>query len=39
MATVQNWGQAVQTAFANGLAVLLAGIPKIIGFLIILIIG
>lgn len=39
VSTVQNWGQAVQSSVATGLAILLAGIPKIIGFLVILIIG
>ncbi len=39
VSTVQNWGQAVQSSVAAGLGILLAGIPKIIGFLIILIIG
>lgn len=39
MPTIQNWGEAIQTSVANGIAILLAGIPKIIGFLIILIIG
>lgn len=36
---VRDWGQAVQTAFADGLAILFAGIPKIVGFLVILIVG
>ncbi len=39
VSTVQSWGQAVQSSFSSGLAILLAGIPKIIGFLIILIVG
>jgi len=38
-APVQDWGQAVLTAAAGALALLLSGIPKILGFLVILIIG
>lgn len=36
---VTNWGEALLTSLASGLAVLFAAIPKIIGFLVILIIG
>jgi len=39
MTAVQNWGQAIQTSFASALSLLLGGIPKIIGFLLILIVG
>jgi MFS family permease len=38
-APVQDWGQALLTSVAAALALLLSGIPKILGFLIILIIG
>jgi hypothetical protein len=37
--TVSSWTDAVQTSFANGFGILLAGIPKIIGFLLILLVG
>jgi mechanosensitive ion channel-like protein len=36
---VTDWGTAVMSSVAAALALLLAGIPKIIGFLVILIIG
>jgi mechanosensitive ion channel-like protein len=36
---VTDWGAALMTSVAAALALLLAGIPKIIGFLVILIIG
>jgi len=36
---VTNWGEAVLTSLAGALALLLGGIPKILGFLVILIIG
>jgi hypothetical protein len=36
---VADWGTAIMSSVAAALALLLAGIPKIIGFLIILIIG
>ena len=36
---VTDWGTAIMTALASALALLLGGIPKIIGFLVILIIG
>lgn len=39
MAPVKSLSDAVTTAFASALSVLLAGIPKIIGFLVILIVG
>lgn len=39
IAPIHDWGQAIQSSIAAALAVLLAGIPKIIGFLIILIVG
>lgn len=39
VSSATNWGQAVQTSVAAGLALLLAGIPKIIGFLVIMLIG
>jgi hypothetical protein len=38
-APVTDWGQAVLTSVAAALALLLSGIPKILGFLVILIIG
>jgi len=38
-ATIHSWGDAVQSAFANGFGILLAGIPKVLGFLVILIVG
>src|SRR5690349_2215351 len=37
--TISSWGDAVQTSFATGFGILLAGIPKIIGFLLILLVG
>lgn len=39
MATVHSWGDAVMSSFAAAFAILLDGIPKIIGFLVILIVG
>ena len=36
---VTNWGEALMTSLASGLIILFATIPKIIGFLVILIIG
>jgi hypothetical protein len=39
MAVVNNWGQAVITSFGNALNLLLTFIPKLIGFLVILIVG
>ncbi len=38
-ATVSNWGQAILTSLANALNLVLTFIPKLIGFLVILIIG
>jgi Conserved TM helix len=39
MATITDWGTAIISALANALALLLAFIPRIIGFLIILLVG
>jgi len=39
MVPVRDWGDAVLTSIAQALALLLAAIPKIIGFVIILVIG
>lgn len=36
---VQGWGEAFMASLANALAVLLAAIPRIIGFFLILVIG
>jgi hypothetical protein len=36
---VSSWGEAVMTSLAAALALLLSGIPKILGFLVILLIG
>jgi hypothetical protein len=36
---IDDWGEAFMTSLAGALAILLAAIPKIIGFLIILLIG
>ncbi|HEY0582251.1 MAG TPA: small-conductance mechanosensitive ion channel [Chloroflexota bacterium] len=36
---VSNWGEALMTSLASGLVVLFAAIPKIIGFVVILVIG
>ena len=38
-ATVTDWGQAVMTSVAAALAMFLSAIPKVLGFLVILIIG
>jgi MFS family permease len=38
-APVQDWGQALLTSVAAALAVLLSAVPRIVGFLVILIIG
>ncbi len=38
-ATVTSWGEAVMTSLAAALAMFLGAIPKVIGFLVILIIG
>jgi len=37
--TVQDWGAAMMTSLTTALSVFLAAIPKIIGFLVILIVG
>src|SRR5687767_7452860 len=34
-----DWGDAIRTSLAGALALLLSGIPRIIGFLLILLIG
>jgi mechanosensitive ion channel-like protein len=39
MSAIHSWGDAVQNSVSTALGILLAGIPKIIGFLVILIIG
>ncbi len=36
---ITNWGDALMTSLASGLIVLFAAIPRIIGFLVILIVG
>src|SRR5687767_10829844 len=36
---VSDWGTAVMSSVAAALAMLLAGVPRVIGFLVILIIG
>src|SRR5215212_11413483 len=36
---VSDWGEAIRISLAGALALLLAGIPRIIGFLLILLIG
>jgi len=38
-ATVANWGEAVMTSMTAALALFLAAIPRVIGFLVILLIG
>ena len=38
-ATVNDWGEAVMTSFSAALAMFLGAVPKVIGFLVILIIG
>jgi hypothetical protein len=37
--TITNWGQAMMTSLAAALAMFLGSIPKVLGFLIILLIG
>jgi Conserved TM helix len=37
--TVTNWGEAIFTALTNALNLLLAFIPKLLGFLVILLVG
>src|SRR5919109_870394 len=39
MGSVTNWGEAVMTSAAAALAMFLGAVPKIIGFLLILLIG
>src|SRR5947209_3397395 len=39
IAPITDWGEAIRTALAAALALFLAGIPRIIGFLLILLIG
>jgi flagellar biosynthesis protein FliQ len=39
VATITNWGEAIFTALTNALNLLLAFIPKFLGFLVILIVG
>ena len=36
---VRDWGEAITTSFAQAFSLLLAAIPRIIGFLIIIAIG
>jgi hypothetical protein len=37
--TVNDWGEAIMTSFSAALAMFLGAVPKVIGFLVILIIG
>jgi hypothetical protein len=39
IAPITDWGEAIRTSLAAALALFLAGIPRIIGFLLILLIG
>jgi hypothetical protein len=39
IAPFTDWGEAIRTSLAGALALLLAGVPRIIGFLLILLIG
>ena len=39
MTTITDWGSAIITSFANALALVFSFIPKLIGFLVILLIG
>ncbi len=39
MPTFTSWGQAILTSLANTVNLILAAIPKVIGFLVILLIG
>jgi len=39
IAPITDWSEAIRTALAGALALLLTGIPRIIGFLLILLIG
>jgi hypothetical protein len=36
---ISDWGEAIRTSLAGALALFLAGIPRVIGFLLILLIG
>ena len=39
MQTVTDWGQAILTSFTSALALVFAFIPKLIGFLVIMLVG
>jgi hypothetical protein len=39
MQTISDWGQAILTSFTSALALVFAFIPKLIGFLIIMLVG
>lgn len=39
IAPISDWGEAIRTSLAGALALFLTGIPRIIGFLLILLIG
>ena len=39
MQTVTDWGQAILTSFTSALALIFAFIPKLIGFLVIMLVG
>jgi hypothetical protein len=39
MQTVSDWGQAILTSFTSALALVFAFIPKLIGFLVIMLVG
>ena len=39
IAPITDWGEAIRTSLAGALALFLSGIPRIIGFLLILLIG
>ncbi len=39
MQTVSDWGQAILTSFTSALALIFAFIPKLIGFLVIMLVG
>ena len=36
---IQGWGEAMMTSIAAALALMMAAVPKIIGFLLILLVG
>ncbi len=38
-APITDWGEAIRASFAGALALILTGIPRVIGFLLILVIG